>query len=197
MGDGSAQFERQRLRISGTFVRSVVLSGSLVFGWLILGGLQAEAQHAAQVRAREATGLLGAEEERTIVDVALEQVAQLEDARDCSHTLHAIYANAGYAYPYASSSEIYAGDKNFARVMHPRAGDVIAWRGHVGIVVDAPQHSFYSLVRTGLKAQDYESTYWKSRGVPRFYRLRIGSGTVLSAAKCSMSPNIKNQAAEK
>ena len=197
MGHGGAQLEGRRSRVAGTFTCRVVLWGSMVLGWLILGGQQAEAQHVAQVRMKEATGLLGAEEERTIVDVALEHVAQLEDARDCSHTLHAIYMNAGYAYPYASSREIYSGDDNFARVKHPRAGDVIAWRGHVGIVVDPAQHSFYSLVRTGLKAQDYESAYWKSRGVPRFYRLRIGRTATLSAAKSSIPPNIKNQAAEK
>jgi hypothetical protein len=146
--------------------------GRALLVWL-LGGLPAEAQHVVQVRAKESAGLLGAAEERAIVDVALEQVAPLEDARDCSHVVHAIYVSAGHAYPYASSSEIYSGNRNFVRVRHPRAGDVIAWWGHVGIVVDPARHSFYSLVRTGLKAQDYESAYWKSRGVPRFYRLRV------------------------
>jgi NlpC/P60 family len=140
-------------------------------GWL-LGGLPAEAQRVA-AGASEAVGLLGVEEGRAIVDVALEEAVPLEDAWDCSHVVHAIYASAGHAYPYASSTDIYFGNENFVRVRHPRAGDVIAWWGHVGIVVDPAQHSFYSLLRTGLQARNYESAYWRSRGVPRFYRLRV------------------------
>jgi NlpC/P60 family len=127
--------------------------------------------------------LLSAQEGRSIVNAAFQQEPASAGIRDCSHLVHEIYANAGFEYPYASSFEIYAGNENFARVKAPHPGDVIAWRGHIGIVVDPLQHSFYSLVRTGLEAQDYESAYWKSRGRPRFYRYRVERAGVLTAAK--------------
>jgi len=175
MGKHAEKYEEQRVQAAaGPAVRRVALTGAVLIAWL-LGGWRAEAQRVVPVAAHEATGLLGAEEGRAIVDVALEQVAALEEAWDCSHVVHAIYASAGHAYPYASSSDIYAGNASFVRVKHARAGDVIAWRGHVGIVVNPAEHSFYSLVRTGLQAQNYESAYWRSRGVPRFYRLRLRS----------------------
>jgi len=171
-----------RARIAGgALIWRSALAGA-VLAWL-MSGWPAEAQRVVQVAARETTGLLGAEEGRAIADVALEQVAPLEDAGDCSHVVHAIYASAGHAYPYASSSDIYSGNESFLRVKHPRAGDVIAWRGHLGIVVNPAEHSFYSLVRTGLQAQNYESAYWKSRGVPRFYRLRVRRAALPTEAK--------------
>jgi len=166
---------REKWRTSAArLIWRAVPAGALLLVSLF-GDSRAEAQRVVQAKTKDAPGLLRAEEGRVLVDVALEQVAPLADARDCSHLVHSIYASAGYAYPYASSSEIYAGDKSFVRVRHPRAGDVIAWRGHVGIVVDPAEHRFYSRVRTGLQAQDYESAYWRSRGQPRFYRLRVAS----------------------
>lgn len=175
MGHGLARGKKLGSKIGAILARRVAPWCGVLVAWLLCG-FRVEAQRVAQTpKAQAAVLLLGAEEGRAIVDVALEQVAPLEDTRDCSHTVHAIYESAGHPYPYASSSDIYSGNENFVRVKHPRAGDVIAWWGHVGIVVDPKQHSFYSLVRTGLKAQDYESAYWKSRGLARFYRLRVGS----------------------
>ena len=165
---------------------------------LVSGAVSAEAQ--AGLPAGESTPnlrLMSVPEGRAIVRSAFQGDEREQGARDCSHIVHAVYATAGFAYPYASSFEIYSGDGNFARVKYPRAGDVIAWPGHVGIVVNPAQHSFFSLVRTGLGEQDYESVYWRSRGRPRFYRLRIESGAVLSVAKSPISPKIKNPAAEK
>jgi hypothetical protein len=127
--------------------------------------------------------LLSPQEGRAIVNVAWQQEQTESGAADCSHLVHAIYASAGFEYPYATSFEIYAGNENFARVKTPHPGDVVAWPGHVGIVVDPLQHSFYSLVRTGLEAQDYESAYWKSRGRPRFYRYRVEKAGVLTVDK--------------
>jgi len=170
---GEAAREKWRSSAARLIWRAVP-AGALLFVSMF-GDSRAEAQRVVQAKTKDAPGLLGAEEGRVLVDVALEQIAPLAGARDCSHVVHAIYVSAGHAYPYASSSEIYSGDRNFVRVRHPRAGDVIAWWGHVGIVVDPGRHSFYSLVRTGLQAQDYESAYWKSRGQPRFYRLRVAS----------------------
>jgi hypothetical protein len=174
-GENTTRCE-QRLPTTTGLAVGRSFTGVALFLVCLVGGLPATAQRVIEVRAGGAAALLGAEEGRAIVDVALEQVTPLQEAWDCSHVVHAIYSNAGHAYPYASSSDIYSGNESFVRVRHPRAGDVIAWWGHVGIVVDPREHRFYSLVRTGLQAQNYESAYWRSRGQPRFFRLRV-SGT--------------------
>jgi hypothetical protein len=164
----------------------------------VIGAASVEAQTALPAKEDSTNArLMSVAEGRAIVRTAFQSDEREQESKDCSHVVHAVYATAGFAYPYASSLEIYSGDDNFARVKYPRAGDVIAWPGHLGIVVNPAQHSFFSRVRTGLGEQDYESTYWRSRGRPRFYRLRVGSGAVLSAAKSSISPKIKNPAAEK
>jgi hypothetical protein len=158
-----------------------------------MAGAPALAQVAAPVHKTDSgLRLLSTEEGRSIVDVAWQQDAPEAGMQDCSHAVHQIYATAGYEYPYASSFEIYAGHENFERVKNPHAGDLIAWPGHVGIVVDPLQHSFYSLVRTGMESQDYDSAYWRSRGRPRFYRYKVESGAVVTAtntAGASMEPN--------
>lgn len=176
----------------------------LLMTWVCFAGAgsasaqaQAQPQGSRPLRERESpTRLLTLEEGRSILNVAWQQELPTHGVRDCSHLVHEIYANAGFAYPYASSFEIYAGNENFARVKYPRAGDVIAWPGHVGIVVDPVQHSFYSLVRTGLQEMNYESPYWRSRGRPRFYRFRIEKGAVLSAAKATERPRATNQGSQ-
>lgn len=90
---------------------------------------------------------------------------------DCSHLVHYLYQRSGLDYDYANSISLYKGEvEGFRRVIHPRAGDVIVWRGHVGIVVDPEQHTFISALRTGVKVSSYVSNYWKGRGVPRFLR---------------------------
>jgi hypothetical protein len=182
MGDSLARVKESDSKIRVMLASRVVPGCALLAGWLLCG-LSAEAQRAVALPVSEAAALLGVEEGRAIVDLALEQTEPLEDASDCSHVVHAIYASAGHGYPYASSTDIYSGNENFVRVRHPRAGDVIAWWGHVGIVVDPAEHSFYSLVRTGLKAQNYESAYWRSRGQPRFYRLRVATRPQVRRAK--------------
>lgn len=127
--------------------------------------------------------LISAEEGRQIATVALRQDEPVRDSRDCSHLVHQIYSVAGYEYPYASSFDLYAGHGNFRRVRHAQAGDLITWPGHVGIVLDPKQHSFYSLVRSGLQAEDYLGPYWRSRGTPRFYRYILDSGSGVITAK--------------
>jgi hypothetical protein len=89
---------------------------------------------------------------------------------DCSHLVHEVYTLAGYPYPYASSLELYAGIPDFMRVRKPQVGDLVVWRGHVGIVVDSEQHTFYSSLRSGLHTDDYDLPHWKARGHARFYR---------------------------
>jgi hypothetical protein len=146
-------------------------------------GTSASAQDERTIHDSEATArLLSREEGRSIVHTAWQAELPADGPQDCSHLVHQIYGDAGFEYPYASSLDIYAGDENFVRVKTAHAGDVIAWPGHVGIVVDPLQHSFYSLVRTGLETQDYESPYWRSRGRPRFYRYKVKSGGVITVA---------------
>ena len=93
-----------------------------------------------------------------------------ESETDCSHFVHDIYEQAGFPYEYVSSRELYIGSTNFTRVRVPQAGDLVVWRGHVGIVFDPQQHSFFSFVSSGRDTQFYDSPYWRSRGIARFFR---------------------------
>jgi hypothetical protein len=97
-----------------------------------------------------------------------------ESETDCSHLVHDIYEQAGFPYEYVSSRELYIGSTNFARVRVPRAGDLVVWRGHVGIVIDPQRHSFFSFVSSGPDTQFYDSPYWRSRGIARFFRYVTG-----------------------
>lgn len=129
----------------------------------------------AQVRpqlqkANSSPHLLTAPEGKIIVDAALER-GQLADRQpDCSHLAHDVYTRAGYPYPYARSIDLYVGIPRFVRVTKPQPGDLVVWRGHVGIVVDPAQRSFYSSVRSGLRTNPYDAPEWKARGPARFYR---------------------------
>jgi len=126
--------------------------------------------------------LIGAKDGRAIVKTAREHEQPAPGTQDCSHLVHEIYATAGFTYPYASSFDLYAGSENFARVKAPQPGDLIVWPGHAGIVLDPHKHSFYSLVRSGLDAEDYDGPYWRSRGKPRFFRYVVqGRENVLVA----------------
>jgi len=89
---------------------------------------------------------------------------------DCSHLVHDLYRRAGIAYEYVNSEQLYDGVPGFRQVEEPVAGDIIVWRGHMGVIVDPLLHSFLSGLRTGVKIAEYDSRYWKNRGVPRFFR---------------------------
>jgi len=89
---------------------------------------------------------------------------------DCSHLVHEIYSRAGFPYSYASSSDLYSGINEFRRVTTPQVADLIVWPGHMGIIVSPVQHSFYSSLRSGVGVDFYDSSYWRGRGNPRFYR---------------------------
>ena len=95
---------------------------------------------------------------------------QSKSETDCSHLVHDIYEQAGFPYEYVSSRELYIGSTNFTRVHVPQAGDLVVWRGHVGIVTDPQEHSFFSVVSSGPDTQFYDSPYWLSRGIARFFR---------------------------
>lgn len=106
----------------------------------------------------------------SVLAAALDRNVRRNSEPDCSHLVHAIYENAGFAYAYAPSKDLYAGVEGFERVKQPQAGDLIVWRGHVGIVVKPSAHIFFSFMSSGPGTDDYEAPYWKRRGKPRFYR---------------------------
>jgi NlpC/P60 family len=117
--------------------------------------------------------LASRQEGEAVVKAAWELRRGLGTKPDCSHFVNAIYAQAGLDFEYSSSSDIFDGIDSFRRVQRPQPGDLVAWRGHVGIVVDPDEHSFYSSVLSGFAIEDYLSDYWVSRGHPRFYRYLI------------------------
>src|ERR1700741_1106315 len=174
--------------------RGLAVGAGLICVYL-MGALPGGAQVTASVRelgSDSPARLLNAEEGRSIADAAWEQNELPSGARDCSHFVHQVYLHAGFEYAYASSFDIYAGNENFQRVRIPQPGDMIVWPGHLGIIVDPVEHSFYSLVSTGWQTQDYEGPYWKSRGRPRFYRYRIAGADILSAAKTPAAGQLSN-----
>ncbi|MGZ4888163.1 MAG: NlpC/P60 family protein [Candidatus Angelobacter sp.] len=106
--------------------------------------------------------------------------AQIRETElDCSHFVQYLYEQAGLYYGYAPSRVLYDGMEGFRRVLHPKAGDLIVWRGHVGIVVDPAERTFLSALRSGVKTSSYESHYWKRRGKPRFLRY-VGPGETVT-----------------
>jgi hypothetical protein len=123
-------------------------------------------QHRDPIAAR----LLSLDDGLSVLGAALESRAHLGAKSDCSHLVHAIYERAGFPYPYASSSDLYIGISEFRRVTRPQPGDLIAWPGHVGIVISPVQHSFYSALHSGLGVEKYDAPYWREHGRARFYR---------------------------
>jgi hypothetical protein len=114
--------------------------------------------------------LLTPSEGLSVIGTALESRAGGLSNLDCSHLVHTVYERAGFAYSYASSSDLYAGADEFHRVTRPHAGDLVVWPGHVGIVVNPSEDTFFSALRSGTGVESYSSPYWKGRGTPRFYR---------------------------
>src|SRR5215472_2506438 len=113
------------------------------------------------------------DEGEAIVQAAWELRRGLVPKPDCSHFVNAVYARAGFDYEYATSNEIFDGIDSFRRVQEPQPGDLIVWQGHIGIVVDPDEHSFYSSVLSGFAIEDYRSAQWVKRGPPRFYRFLV------------------------
>jgi cell wall-associated NlpC family hydrolase len=153
-----------------------------VFAALLLCPLPAAA---SQEGRRESYRLITRDEGLAIVDAISDHHRSLRGKRakpDCSHLVNDIYDLAGFPFPYAKSADLYRGHASFVRVSAPQPGDLIVWRGHVGLVLDPQQHFFYSSLRFGLETEDYTSAYWRRRGTPRFYRYRAASDqTILTA----------------
>ncbi len=144
--------------------------GYVMFGITVLSLLFVQG---ASAQGKYSTGLrpLSAPEGRAIVrETSWPETNGGRRTTDCSHFVHDLYEQAGYPYPYAISRDLYFGVENFVRVRTPQPGDLIVWRGHVGIVVDPREHSFFSSVKSGPRTEYYNSAYWRARGMPRFYR---------------------------
>lgn len=168
------------------------MRGAVAWFCVCTFALDAAAQQSRKPAAPQAgeseVHLLGAAEGREIAAAALAINDPKRSAQDCSHLVQQVYSDAGYAYAYASSFDLYAGNANFRRVRHAQPGDLVAWPGHVGIVIDPARHSFHSLVRSGLQTEDYTGPYWRSRGRPRFYRYMIGAAPEVRTAKVTRAP---------
>jgi cell wall-associated NlpC family hydrolase len=121
-------------------------------------------------RTRKPERTLNSDEGLAVISAALDARVRMLSGSDCSHLVHAIYERAGFPYEYVNSYDLYDGAETFQRVWYPQPGDMIVWRGHVGIVVRPSRHVFYSFLRAGPTTDNYESPYWISRGNPRFYR---------------------------
>ncbi len=173
----------QRAKTSFEWHKQRATTLAVILACVCLGALLPAAMQSAAFAedAAPASRLLSEKEGRAIVKIAW-KLQPVASAQDCSHLIHQIYQSAGFDYPYQNSFDLYSGGEKFARVKSPHAGDLVVWPGHVGLVVNPSQHSFYSLVRTGLEEQDYEGPYWRSRGTPRFYRYRIDSSAVMNVA---------------
>jgi cell wall-associated NlpC family hydrolase len=113
---------------------------------------------------------LSQDDRLSILAAALDSRTRRYSETDCSHLVHAIYQRAGFPYSYAPSFSLYAGIEPFRAVKYPQPGDLVVWRGHVGIVIKPSQHLFFSLLRSGSGIDDYQAPYWKSLGRPRFFR---------------------------
>lgn len=112
----------------------------------------------------------------SVIAAALDSRARAIREGDCSHLVHAIYARAGFRYRYADSRDLYRGTGSFQRVSRPQPGDLVVWKGHVGIVVSPAQRLFFSNLRHGPGIDAYDAQYWKKRGPVRFYRyIKTGS----------------------
>lgn len=169
-------------------VRGLLLPVCLAGLCLLAASLAAVCAAASPQEAEVAPRILTSEEGRAIVNAAWEHEQQVRGKPDCSHLVHEIYSFAGFGYPYASSFDLYAGSDNFARVRTPQPGDLIVWPGHVGIVLDPAQHSFYSSVRSGLRTDYYNAPYWRRHRPARFYRYVTGSPGSVALAGARSAP---------
>jgi len=138
--------------------------------------------------------LLDAEDGLAVLASALDFRNQASEKADCSHLVHDIYERAGFSYEYVTSSDLYTGTGEFRRVTRPQPGDLIAWPGHVGIVVSPARHTFYSSLNSGLGVESYDSDYWKRRGRPHFLRYVKEPATAVASA--TKTPALKNTSLE-
>jgi cell wall-associated NlpC family hydrolase len=135
----------------------------------------ASQQRVSPAYQRKADRALSPDEGLSVIAAALDAKLRRDGGYDCSHLVHAIYERAGFRYAYANSDDLYDGVEGFRRVWQPQPGDVIVWHGHAGIVVRPSRHVFFSFLNAGPGIDDYQSSYWTARGIPRFYRYVKGN----------------------
>lgn len=122
--------------------------------------------------------MLSPQQGQGLAEFALQYGRGLRPRPDCSHLVHKMYTLAGLSYSYAESRQLYAGGADeFERVTRPQPGDLVVWRGHVGIVVSPEDRTFLSSVRSGIIVEAWTAPYWKRRGRPRFFRYLVGPQT--------------------
>ncbi len=154
----------------------VIMGALCCLAWCVCAAQQTPARTtssqpvASPAHARKTDRTLTSDDGLSVIAAALDSKVRRDSEHDCSHLVHAIYERAGFRYPYASSDDLYDGVEGFRRVRHPQPGDVIVWRGHAGIVVRPSRHVFFSFLTAGPGIDDYQSSYWTARGIPRFYR---------------------------
>ena len=139
-----------------------------------------------------ANPLLSRDEGLDILGAALDTRHRLSNERDCSHLVHAVYERAGFPYPYSNSRELYAGIEHFQAITQPQTGDLIVWRGHVGIIVSPAKRSFFSALVSGRGVEQYDSAYWKHRGLPRFFRYVKYSPSVSNPATSANAARLQS-----
>jgi NlpC/P60 family len=172
---------RDRERVGLLLVLCVLFPGA----WATQQNAPSAKTHHPAIREADAITpwLVSADQGLAILGAALESRKPTDPNADCSNFVHAIYERAGFSYSYANSVALYQGVKEFRRVLHPQPGDLVVWRGHVGIVISPVQHSFFSAMRSGHGVEYYDSPYWQGRGRPRFFRyLKAASRNQLSAS---------------
>ncbi len=158
-------------RNSAAFVLLCALAGGMAEAQQQMQNLDtARHPYSTRVAKHPKTALIGPDDGMAVIGAALDARTRRSANSDCSHLVHDIYERAGFVYDYASSSDLYAGADEFRQVRRPQPGDLVVWPGHAGIVVNPAQHSFYSALSSGLGVDAYDSTYWKDRGRPRFFR---------------------------
>ena len=143
--------------------------GPIIPRLLILFALSASAFAAPQPRSG-ADAALPVASEMTAASVLNLGLRIRRTELDCSHFVHYLFQMSGLNFTYAPSRELYDGVADFRHVRRPRTGDLIVWRGHVGIVVDPQEHTFLSSLNSGVKVAHYDSSYWRHRGAYRFLR---------------------------
>jgi len=124
--------------------------------------------------------LISAEEGQALAEFALQAGPRVRPQPDCSHLVHLLYDRAGLAYPYEDSRVLYGGVADFERVKKPQPGDLVVWRGHVGIVLSLEETTFLSSVRSGIITESWKAGHWVRRGRPHFFRYRIGPAADLT-----------------
>jgi cell wall-associated NlpC family hydrolase len=177
---------------SGVAALFLALASCVLFGQQMPTTRSSPARQGTNRNPRKVDRTLTSDEGLAVISAALDSKARMFFGNDCSHLVHAIYERAGFPYTYLTSYDLYDGAEKFQRVWYPQPGDLIVWRGHVGIVVRPSRHVFYSFLRSGPTTDNYQSPYWMSRGLPRFYRYVKGSCAGCTSARTTF-PQIREE----